>query len=407
MHGPAETECEACHVQGNPQEHTFFLAADEEELCQKCHLLPRRRHMHDPVTTGACMDCHDPHGSSHPSTLIADPQRDLCASCHAADIPAGEFVHGPVVVGACLVCHEPHASAEPALLRLNERETCRTCHPDLDRVDQPGMHRHDALDEGCSGCHDPHASDFQYQLHAGAPDLCMDCHQEQVEATLAGAAVVHGAVLEPGGCSVCHEPHASELPNLQRAAQPEMCLGCHDTEMRTEDGEVIADMVSLLERNPNHHGPIREGLCTECHKAHAAENFRLLVEDYPPEFYAPFDIESFSLCFRCHIPDLALDPAGRGLTRFRDGDENLHYLHVNQEKGRTCRACHEVHASSRPAHVRDAVPFGSGGWMLEINFEQTSQGGVCTPACHQTRTYTHGNDARIPDPRTVEPGASR
>ena len=83
-----------------------------------------------------------------------------------------------------------------------------------------------------------------------------------------------------------------------------------------------------------------------------------------------------------------LKPGGTGLTQFRDGDRNLHYVHVNREKGRTCRACHEVHASKRPAHIREAVPYGSGNWMLEINFEQTPQGGSCTPACHVMRSYT-------------------
>ena len=45
------------------------------------------------------------------------------------------------------------------------------------------------------------------------------------------------------------------------------------------------------------------------------------------------------------------------LTGFRDGDVNLHYLHVNrEEKGRTCRTCHEMHGSDLPNHMASGVP---------------------------------------------------
>jgi len=58
------------------------------------------------------------------------------------------------------------------------------------------------------------------------------------------------------------------------------------------------------------------------------------------------------------------------LTNFRDGKRNLHFLHVNRpEKGRTCRACHETHASTHPKHIRDAVPFGKVNWPLELKYQ--------------------------------------
>jgi hypothetical protein len=33
------------------------------------------------------------------------------------------------------------------------------------------------------------------------------------------------------------------------------------------------------------------------------------------------------------------------------------------------------------------VPFGDAGWMLKINYEQTTGGGTCAPGCHESRTY--------------------
>jgi predicted CXXCH cytochrome family protein len=74
----------------------------------------------------------------------------------------------------------------------------------------------------------------------------------------------------------------------------------------------------------------------------------------------------------------------------------MHWVHVNQEKGRTCRACHEVHASTHPAHIRDAVPFGNTGWMLELNYQQTAEGGSCSPGCHKPRSYNRTAPANKP-----------
>ena len=93
------------------------------------------------------------------------------------------------------------------------------------------------------------------------------------------------------------------------------------------------------------------------------------------------------------------DPKTTTLTKFRNGDENLHYVHVNKdERGRTCRACHEVHASKQTHQIRDAVPYGHTGYMLKINFTQTPTGGICAKTCHVTRSYTNSVAALVPPP---------
>jgi hypothetical protein len=67
-------------------------------------------------------------------------------------------------------------------------------------------------------------------------------------------------------------------------------------------------------------------------------------------------------------------------------------VHVNRDKkGRTCRACHETHASSKAKHIRESVPFGSGGWMLPIKFEKLESGGSCSPGCHTPYSYDRDN----------------
>ena len=399
LHGPVASDCGACHVQvGQEKDHKFSFVVDKSELCQRCHALPHEDVMHPPVRDGKCMDCHDPHGSDHRRILLADPKRDLCLRCHKQDLAKSKFIHGPVAVGACIVCHKHHGSSQPHLLVTDPKSLCITCHSEVVAKGDQGVHMHAALEQGCTRCHDPHASDHRFQLHDDAPGLCLQCHKDHFDQITKNSKVVHGAITAEGGCTGCHEPHSSKLPSLQRGTQPGVCLKCHDKSLAAPDGSHLANMAQLLAQNPDKHGPIREGACTACHSPHAGQHFRLLAEDYPPQFYAPFNLDTFKLCFKCHIPDLVLKPSARGLTQFRDGDRNLHWLHVNQEKGRTCRACHEVHASQRPAHIREAIPFGSSGWMLELNYEKTADGGSCSPGCHKTRTYSRkgGGSPNIP-----------
>ncbi|MBM4107556.1 MAG: hypothetical protein FJ255_01880 [Phycisphaerae bacterium] len=399
MHGPAANDCQACHVQGNPEEHKFYLITAPEQLCARCHTTPHKSTTHAPFKEGKCHECHDPHGAERPRMLVADPNRDLCTKCHQEDFTGLGFVHGPVAVGACIICHEAHTSSQPRLLNQEPRAMCLSCHGEVaERASGPGMHRHVAIDEGCTRCHDPHASKHKYQLRDQAPGLCLSCHSGMIDHSSEGSRLVHGALTAESGCTACHEPHASTLPSLQRSTQPGMCLGCHDRTIKASDGTTLTNMAALLDENPYHHGPIREGVCTACHESHRSDHFRLLVQEYPPQFYAKFEIDNFKLCFQCHQAALVQSPSGAGLTEFRDGDRNLHHLHVNQEKGRTCRACHEVHASKRPAHVREAVPFGNAGWMLEINFQATAAGGSCAPGCHQPASYTRGPALAAPTP---------
>lgn len=395
MHGPtAQQKCQACHKYDEPREHRFKLASPADQLCGDCHTLQNRTTVHTPVKQGRCVGCHDPHGSENRAMLVADPTRGLCVSCHKQQGAAKKFVHGPVAAGACILCHEPHSAWQPKLLVEAPEKLCVSCHNEMIPKGEKARHVHAPVKESnCTGCHDAHASDFKAQLRNEAPDLCLSCHKDMGQ-KVASATVVHGAISEKGGCSTCHAPHFSALPKLQKDSQPNACLSCHDKEIKAADGQKLTNMAMLLKTNPQHHGPIREGDCTACHEPHAGQRFRLLAADYPPQFYSNFKLDQYALCFKCHIPDMVLKKNGTGLTRFRKDDLNLHWVHVNQEKGRTCRACHEVHASQRPFHIRESVPFGTKGWMLEINYKQTATGGSCTPGCHKEQTYDHGGSPK-------------
>jgi hypothetical protein len=117
-------------------------------------------------------------------------------------------------------------------------------------------------------------------------------------------------------------------------------------------------------------------------------------------FYSPFSTDKYALCFSCHPESLVLTERTSELTDFRNGDLNLHYVHVNKERqGRTCRACHATHASDLPKHIRESVPYGV--WNLPIRYEKTETGGGCRPGCHQPFTYDRKAPVTYPEVPSV------
>lgn len=396
LHGPvAQKKCGACHAATDPTAHLFSLTVPLKRLCTFCHVQTYRNEVHQPVTDGDCTGCHDPHGSNHRALLVEDPAGGLCFRCHPAkDFASRRHQHGPVAVGACVVCHEPHSSWHPNLLVTSPEELCTLCHEDVQDGLETHGYVHEPVRKGqCLTCHDPHASDHPAQLRGSAPGLCFSCHEhDAIRNLIDNSSHVHGAITTEASCTACHHGHGGDRPKLLKGSLLTVCLSCHDKPIEAPSGKMLTDMAALLEHNPDHHGPVRGADCTACHNPHASPNFRLLKKDYPEMFYAPFELQNYDLCFGCHIKELVTEPGGVGVTGFRDGERNLHYLHVNKkEKGRTCRACHEVHASSRPFHIRDKVPFG--GWEFAINFTAQPDGGRCAPGCHDETTYRRDSAA--------------
>ena len=102
--------------------------------------------------------------------------------------------------------------------------------------------------------------------------------------------------------------------------------------------------------------------------------------------YTSFDKSKYELCFRCHESTLVTEERTRTLTGFRDGERNLHFVHVDKvPRGRTCGLCHQMHASKLPKQIAVTVRFGD--WDLPIGFNKTENGGSCSPGCHSPKNY--------------------
>ena len=376
VHGPVGAQiCTICHNPVEGKDHEFVFSVDKEELCFSCHEAKREMmledHLHSPVAVGNCIGCHDPHQSEYKFSLKAEGA-DLCYTCHTREAFGEQYVHGPVAVGDCNVCHDPHASAHVHQLTSSPDEICYTCHEE--RADIPGRrHAHAPVSEGCQSCHSPHSDKAKYLLANDPPTLCYSCHED-----IAGHLNLeyqHDPV-STGQCNKCHDVHGSANPRLFPRPQMELCLSCHE------------ELSEYLASNEVRHGPVKDGDCNACHDPHGSANYRILKKYFPEEFYMSYDPDNYAMCFECHNRDVAMLDKTKTLTDFRNGEDNMHFLHVNKEvKGRSCKACHEAHASSQPKHVRKSVPFGNMNWELPVTFTKLEDGGQCVVGCHAPKEY--------------------
>jgi len=382
-------DCEACHEQEEEDEHEFEFAIEKDEMCTQCHDLDLAGAIHEPVTKGDCTVCHEVHSADQPKLLNA-PMFDLCASCHE-DLRGKRkaHVHGPFGGGQCQGCHAAHASENESLLVAEGTDLCVRCHAEFKADPESSDTWHMPVQQDCSICHSPHESDTPRMLTAKAPELCTECHDEMGERIASGVSV-HKALLTDQSCSGCHRPHRSEFGKLLKSPSKDLCLTCHDREYEQQGKRPMPDFKKLLDTLPQHHGPVKEKNCEGCHDAHAAATFRLLRKPYPEKFYDAYNRDNYALCFECHPDELVTEERSTA-TNFRDGDRNLHFVHVNRKKkGRTCRACHAVHASELPHHLRKTTPFGD--WELPVGFAENADGGTCRSGCHTEKTYSRGID---------------
>jgi len=396
LHGPiALGECTTCHKPDVLQEHTFKFPRAGNDLCVNCHLdQTAGKHVHQPLKDGTCLQCHDPHSSDTKGLLRKSSLAESCADCHK--VMDHQFLHGPTAVGECSICHNPHSSDEPRLLTMKQSELCVACHVVTKSDIEKSRFIHKPAKDDCASCHDPHGADNRLLVKSEAPDLCFSCH-EDIKKTATQSKVKHGAVTAKGGCVECHNPHASAIPHILEKEPMDLCVACHDKPLGGPDNP-ISSFTAQLRGMTSLHGPVQDKDCSGCHMTHGSDNFRLLPAAYPSIFYADFAEENYALCFTCHQKTLVWTEKTRDLTDFRNGDRNLHFLHVNkQTRGRTCRACHQTHASNQPKHIRQSVRFGI--WDLPLNFKKGETGGSCQPGCHAAKGYDRDNAVDYSAPR--------
>ena len=298
--------------------------------------------------------------------------------------------HAPFEFGDCSICHQKNDSKSPGPINMPVNELCYSCHDQIKDGIKGHQFKHAPVEYSCVACHNPHNAKAKKLLHDNVPQLCYGCHGN-IKDIVQKSPVQHGSVTADKSCLNCHTPHSSNVQKMLVQLPFDLCVNCHGQDgMKDDTGKAITNVKTLLKDNPKWHGPVAGKDCSACHTPHGGQNFRLLVSEYPAKFYAPYDPKNYALCFRCHNDQMVKDPQTTTLTNFRDGERNLHYLHVNKdERGRTCRACHDIHATKQEHQIRDGVPYGSTGWVLPLNYKKLPDGGQCAKTCHSTKVYNN------------------
>jgi len=403
LHAPVRGgDCLSCHIQ-RIKEHPakkkgngFELAAKGGALCKTCHAdLADKRFVHAPVKDGDCFACHKPHGADGRFLLESDEDLSpLCLGCHDSPSLKGKFMHGPAAVGSCTECHDPHQSDQKGLLKGAVRDLCLKCHADFASAMHGAALTHAPVKAGpCTACHNPHGSAVVMFLEKKVPDLCVGCHKN-IGNKLADAKVPHKPVKQEAGCSNCHASHFAASKGLLPLDEKSTCLSCHGTDTLGEPA--LHNIQKELEGKKFLHGPIKKGQCKACHDPHGSDHFRMLKGAYPKTIYNAYNASTgdYELCLKCHQRKMLQDDTT--YTGFRNGTKNLHTLHVaNNRKGRTCRVCHEPHASNgeKLLYVEGA---SFGDWKIPINFKSTSTGGSCAPGCHRAFSYDRKKPLPLP-----------
>ncbi len=228
-----EKECLPCH-------NRDFVPS----RCVACHRFEKDTavYLHGPFYRKRCFSCHErEYQKGKRFFVLGSSDFDLCMRCHTAPLVWQDMLyqHGPFGARSCTPCHDPHQAKYRFLLKNEPRlEVCLVCHrKKAEDLVRSGYKVHPIVSaKGCTVCHDPHASDYPKQLYDKPYNVCVGCHPKFKGRKRGHPVVAHPivGVYIPGTrkkltCSSCHDPHGSVYDSLLYASKAgnRICIWCH------------------------------------------------------------------------------------------------------------------------------------------------------------------------------------
>jgi len=186
-------------------------------ICMKCHSsasIPTLSHWNasaHALNDVSCFGCHKLHQGPQ-QKVSREEVSELCFGCHPeVKAETNLFSHHPLREKkmACIDCHEPHGTTQDKLLKGNTpKETCTRCHMEKQG---PFAFEHGDVNENCANCHAPHGSVNNNLLNAAMPFLCLQCHAGHLDANTPGAAGRKSLYFNR--CTDCHSQiHGTDIP---------------------------------------------------------------------------------------------------------------------------------------------------------------------------------------------------
>ena len=226
----------------------------------------------------SCEGCHDFQEIKTIDPVGLLKEQTSCTTCHKNFIEKNKFKHSTTVNHQCLVCHQQAGKPFSIAIPLGKiDDTCYACHTGKKNI-RSLKYRHGPMMAGCTLCHSPHGEQYRYQLWAeGSLELCVTCHSNKQDLLKRKAQEfsVHW-VIRGAGCTLCHDPHATNELFMLRKPINELCLGCHLERIDLAKGHPVAR--HPVTGFPERRRPGRQLTCVSCHDPHGSAYQYMLVE---------------------------------------------------------------------------------------------------------------------------------
>ena len=120
---------------------------------------------HQGFINSDCKDCHNLNTKPFDfNTLVTSEEAlSICLECHD-DCLQAKYIHGPVGMGACVPCHDHHGSSKEAMLKNTGNKLCHTCHESArtdEHLDKLKKAKADTS-TNCLTCHDSHGTEKKF-----------------------------------------------------------------------------------------------------------------------------------------------------------------------------------------------------------------------------------------------------
>jgi len=348
------------------------------------------------TTSTACTNCHvvqgvDYHPNYDTMHVPTDTDSEDCARCHSEATDVRD-IHatggcGTCHTGACEDCHLPHGMTEPALRKTTKCSACHNVVGTNYHADMGASHTYSAMDSSCmmSGCHTantlPEVHEPYMSRHTEFADSCALCHLNP-SLDLAG---------KTADCSSCHTLH--DLTALHAAPNSQACVDCHETaDVRTIHADRPEGACAVCHANPDpDKGNLTSGLdspdCTGCHGTKSPPD----PNHYPAAKHAADDgaLTPGGSCSGCHALDMKAEHS-----KSSSGPVSCVTCHETKVDAftaawdRSCATCHAAKHGDQTTMHTSSTPGCSGG-CHGTNLETVHADLPCT--------VCHNNPSRVGD----------